>query len=93
VWPEQPGIADGRIARRKASQQARIAQGSGSGELTARETNRLEKQEGALNKEVQGERAANGGTLTPGEKAQVNRQQNRLSRRIYRQKHDSQTAQ
>ena len=31
-----------------------------------------------------------GGKLTPAEKAKVNRQENRTSRAIYRQKHDAQ---
>jgi hypothetical protein len=35
-------------------------------------------------------RRANGGPLTPAERALVNRQQNRLSRQIDRQKHDGQ---
>jgi hypothetical protein len=34
-------------------------------------------------------RAANGGTLTPGEKAKVNRQQNRVSNQIYNKKHNA----
>jgi hypothetical protein len=35
-------------------------------------------------------RAQNGGPLTPEQKARVNRQQNRVSKQIYRQKHDRQ---
>ena len=38
--------------------------------------------------EIRGLRAANGGSLTPGERALVNRQQDALSRRIYRERHD-----
>jgi hypothetical protein len=37
---------------------------------------------------VRNDRAANGGKLTPQEKAKVNRQQNRESRQIYRDKHN-----
>jgi len=36
-------------------------------------------------------REVNGGKLTGKEKAAVNQQQNKLSKRIYKQKHDSQT--
>ena len=78
------------VDRRQERQQARIAGGVASGELTPRETARLERQEGRVRREVRNERAANGGTLTPAERASVNRQENRLSRRIYRQKHDGQ---
>jgi hypothetical protein len=37
---------------------------------------------------VRNHRAANGGRLTASEKAKVNRQQNRESRQIYRDKHN-----
>jgi hypothetical protein len=61
-----------------------------NGSLTAGETAHLEKQEAAIHHEVKAERQANGGTLTAQERRQVNRQQNRESRRIYKQKHDAQ---
>ena len=81
----------GRIKKRAENQQDRIAQGVRSGELTPRETARLEGREAHLNREVKDMREDNGGTLTNREKLRVNHQQNRLSRGIYRQKHDGQT--
>ncbi len=78
----------GEVDRREARQQARIAQGVKSGELSPGETARLERQEGRVNRQVSRERAENGGRLTPAERRQVNREQNRLSREIYREKHD-----
>ncbi len=81
----------GRVHNREQRQQDRIAQGVGSGSLTARETARLEGREAHLDREVSGMRAANGGTLTPREHLRLERQQDRLSRGIYRQKHDGQT--
>jgi hypothetical protein len=78
------------VDRREARQQARIAQGVKSGQLTPRETARLETREAHIDGEVARERAANGGHLTPAERARVNRQQDRLSGAIYRQKHDAQ---
>jgi hypothetical protein len=80
------------IAQRKANQQDRIAQGVKSGQLTAGETAKLETKEAAINGETRADRAANGGKLTPAEKAQVNHQQNQLSRQIYNEKHDANTA-
>jgi hypothetical protein len=80
--------ADELIRARKENQQDRIAQGVKSGSLTAGETANLEHKEANLNKEIRTERAANGGNLTNKEKAQVNRQQNRISRNIYRDKHN-----
>lgn len=79
---------EGRIQQRKENQQSRIAQGVGSGQLTAGETANLEHKEAALNHEIRNDRKANGGTLTPQQRQQVNRQQNRLSRNIYRDKHN-----
>ena len=82
---------EGKIKQRKENQQKRIAQGVKSGELTPRETARIEHNESKINKEVRRDRRANGGNLTNKEKAQVNRQQNKVSKEIYNQKHDGQT--
>ena len=84
---------EGRVQRRQESQQARIAQGVGSGQLTAGETGNLEHREARLNREVRNDRKANGGTLTAQERRQVNRQQNHVSRNIYRDKHNEATQQ
>ena len=78
----------GRIGRREWRQQQRIAQGIRSGQLTPRETVRLERRQVGLNREIGTMRRWNDGRLTPGERALVNRQQNRLSRGIYRLKHN-----
>lgn len=76
------------VGKRAENQQDRIAQGIKSGQLTAGEAGHLESNEAKINKEVRNDRAANGGKLTPQERAQVNRQQNRMSRQIYRDKHN-----
>jgi len=76
------------VGKRAENQQDRIAQGIKSGQLTAGEAAHLESNEAKINKEVHNDRAANGGKLTPQERKQVNRQQNRTSRQIYRDKHN-----
>ena len=81
----------GQVKKRAENQQDRIAQGVKSGQLTAKETARLETKESRLNQEVRDMRAVNGGKLTGKEKAAVNQQQNTLSKDIYSQKHDAQT--
>jgi len=81
--------ADELIHARKENQQDRIAQGVKSGSLTAKETGNLENKEAGLNKEIRTDRKANGGNLTNKQKAQVNRQQNRLSKNIYKDKHNA----
>jgi hypothetical protein len=76
------------VGQRERNQQERIAQGVKSGQLTAGETAHLEGREAAINKEVHNDRAANGGKLTSAERRQVNRQENRTSHAIYRDKHN-----
>jgi hypothetical protein len=86
------GFADepeGRIQQRKENQQARIGNGVKNGTLSPRETANLENKEARLNHEIHHDRVQNGGNLTNKEKAQVNRQQNKLSRNIYRDKHNA----
>jgi len=78
----------GRIGYREQRQQKRIAEGIENGQLTPRETAKLETQESRLNSEVRDFREDNGGKLTPREQARVNRQQNQLSKEIYRAKHN-----
>ena len=77
------------VDKRRENQQDRIASGIGSGQLTAGEAAKLESQESKINKELHAERKANGGSLTNQQKAQVNRQLNRESGRIYNQKHNT----
>jgi hypothetical protein len=76
------------VGQRERLQQERIAQGVKSGQLTSSETAHLEGRESHINKEVHNDRAANGGTLTQAERRQVNRQEDRTSRAIYRKKHN-----
>ena len=77
---------------RRYDQQGRIAQGAASGQLNARETQRLEGQQARTNQQVRADRQANGGRLTPQERGQINQRQNRESQHIYNQKHDAQHA-
>jgi hypothetical protein len=86
--PSKPG----EVAERKENQQDRIANGVKSGQLTAGETSKLETKEAAINSETRRDRAANGGKLTAAEKQQINRQQNQLSKQIYTDKHNGNTA-
>jgi hypothetical protein len=90
--PTTPTPKPGEIAQRKENQQDRIANGVQSGQLTAGETSNLESKEAAINGETRADRAANGGKLTTAEKQQINHQQNQLSKQIYTDKHNANTA-
>jgi hypothetical protein len=76
------------VGKRAENQQDRIAQGVKSGQMTAGETARIEKKEAAVNNEIRADRKANGGKLDASEKKDINRQQNKMSRQIYREKHN-----
>ncbi len=79
------------VDQREANQQARIAQGVKSGQLTRGETAHLENRAAHISNEIARDRAANGGHLTAAERAKVNGQQDRTSNAIYRDKHDGRT--
>jgi hypothetical protein len=79
-----------RIDQREANQQARIAQGAASGELNARETNRLEKQQAHINNAEA--KAKADGTVTRKERKHLKHMENKTSKNIYEQKHDAQVA-
>lgn len=76
------------INRREYNEQRRINQGIRSGELTRREAGRLEA--GLARTRIDERYARSDGHITPRERARINRDLNRESRAIYRQKHDRQ---
>lgn len=79
----------GEIGQRRQDQQDRIAQGVKSGQLTAGETAHLENQQQGVNKEISGDRQANGGKLTGLDKQAINQSQNNASKNIYNKKHNA----
>ena len=82
--------AVGEVEKRDRAQQKRIGEGIENGSLTAGEAAKMETKEAKLQREERRMRAQDGGKLDAQDKAKVNRQQNRLSKGIYRQKHDGQ---
>lgn len=81
--------AEARINQRQAHQQRRIAHGVASGQLTARETYRLERQEARI-AGYEARSRADGLGLSVRERARIEHMQDRESRRIHRQRHDRQ---
>jgi len=76
------------IARRQAEQQARINQGVRSGELTPEEARGLRTEQKLVRITKRAMKAD--GVVTPRERRVLNRQLNRTSRDISREKHDAQ---
>ncbi len=81
-----PG-AQGSIARREENQQARIAQGIHSGQLTSGETKKLEKGEAKIERNRR--QAWSDGSLSRRERRGLEHQENRQSRQIYAAKHNA----
>jgi hypothetical protein len=85
------GTATPRVDQREADQQKRIDAGVASGQLNARETNRLDKQQARIASTEAKDKAD--GTVTKSERAELHRMQRRANKNVYAQKHDAQTAQ
>ena len=74
--------------QRQQNQKARINEGVKSGELTKKEATKLHAEQRAIKTEERMAKAD--GKVTPAERAKLQRDQNRASADIYRQKHDAQ---
>ena len=79
-----------RADQREANQQQRITQGVASGELTQKETYKLEKEQAAIDKTEA--RAKADGKVTRAERKRLHRMQDAASHDINKQKHDAQAA-
>jgi hypothetical protein len=79
-----------RVDARQANEGQRIDQGVASGQLTARETRHLDKQQQRI--AVAEANAKADGKVTGHERKRLHHMQNHASKDIYKQKHDAQTA-
>jgi uncharacterized membrane protein YebE (DUF533 family) len=79
------------VSKRQAVQQKRIADGVQSGELTARETANLEMREAKIQADKKAAKAD--GVVSDAERAKLQAEQNRASRKIYTKKHNLRGAQ
>jgi len=90
-----PGVVDpghprvNEVNQREENQQKRIANGIHNGSLNPKETANLEKREAGLQKQEQADMAKHNGHLTKAEQRRLNRRENRISRSIYRDKHNN----
>jgi hypothetical protein len=85
-------IAPNAVDNREANQQQRTANGLRSGRETSGEAARANRRQAGAAQEVHNDRAANGGALNKQQRQRVNRQMNRDSGQIYRQKHNGKEA-
>lgn len=91
-----PGVVDpghprvNEVNQREENQQQRIANGVQNGKLSAQQTSNLEQREANVQNREQKDMAAHNGHLTKAEQRGINRQQNRISKSIYKDKHPKQ---
>jgi hypothetical protein len=87
-----PGVVDpghprvNQVNSREENQQQRIGNGVKNGTLTPGQTANLEKREASVENREQRDMAKNNGHLTKAEQRGINRQQNRISRSIAKDK-------
>jgi hypothetical protein len=82
--PDRPSIN-----QRLENQQDRIQAGTRDDQLTKGERTQLRADDAAIRAQERVYRQANDGTLTRGERRQLNRELNRNSRRIYRDRRNN----
>jgi len=82
-------MAQQKTQVRQGVQQARIAQGVRTGELTRMERRALKREQRHIRRTKR--RAAADGVVTPREKKRIDRKQRRANRHIRRQKNDADT--
>jgi len=93
-----PAFADTRWERehprrdqvndRLENQHERVRAGVRDGELTRREARRIHREDRAIRGEERAMAAEHHGHITRGEERRLDRQENRVSRQIYRERHD-----
>ena len=79
-----------QVNRREQNQQKRIGNGIKNGKLNSHQATNLEKRETSVQKREQKDLAQHNGHLTKAEQKGINRQQNRISKSIYKDKHPMQ---
>jgi hypothetical protein len=84
VDPGHPRVTE--VNAREQNQQDRIANGEKNGTLTPGQAAHLENREQNIENQEKGDMAAHNGHLTKAEQRQLNREQNRTSKRIHKDK-------
>jgi uncharacterized lipoprotein YajG len=86
VDPNHPRVNE--VNAREQNQQDRIANGEKNGTLTPGQAAHLENREAKTENQEKADMAAHNGHLTKAEQNKLNKEQNKTSRQIYKDKHD-----
>jgi WXXGXW repeat (2 copies) len=81
-------VKPNEVDDREANQQQRTAEGLRSGQMTSGEAARTNENQAKVAQQVHDERTANGGALTKAQKQQANKEENKNSKQIYKEKHN-----
>ena len=76
------------IKKNAREERARIKQGAASGELTKRETRRLNEEQADIHQDIKAAKAD--GVVTAAERKDIKQDQRQASRHIFKNKHDKQ---
>lgn len=88
-----PGVVDpghprvNEVNQREQNQQNRVANGLKNGTMNSKQAANVERRETAVQNREKADMAKNNGHLTKAEQNGINRQQNRISKTIYKDKH------
>lgn len=88
-----PGVVDpghprvNQVNQREQNQQNRVANGLKNGSMSAKQASNVEKREASVQQREKNDMAKHNGHLTKAEQNGINRQQNRVSKTIYKDKH------
>ena len=91
-----PGVVDpghprvNQVNHREQKQQQRMGNGVNRGKLNSKQAAHLEKREASVQNREKKDMAKHNGHLTKAEQKGINRQQNRISKSIYKDKHPKQ---
>jgi hypothetical protein len=85
VDPGHPRV--NQVNGREQNQQDRIANGVKNGSMSPKQASNVEKREAAVQQREKKDMAQHNGHLTKAEQNGINRQQNRISKTIYKDKH------
>jgi hypothetical protein len=86
VDPNHPRVNE--VNAREQNQQDRIANGEKNGTMTPGQAAHVERQEQHIDNQEKADMAAHNGHLTKHEQRQLNKEQNKTSKEIYKDKHD-----
>jgi WXXGXW repeat (2 copies) len=83
-------IGSNEVNQREANQEQRIANGERSGQMTSGEAARAQRNQSNIAQQTHNDRTADGGALNQQQRQQINKEQNKASKQVYKENHNGQ---